>query len=166
MEWRNDPTQTAFPPVQSAPLAPAERQLLLHGFNDTAVEYPRDALVHQLFEAQVVRTPAAEALVYGDERLTYSQLNHRANRLAHALVSRGVKPDERVGLYVERSVEMVVGLLAIWKAGGAYVPLDPGYPAERLAYMIEDSSPVMVLTRAAMAERASATGCPVVVFGA
>ena len=166
MEWRNDPTQTAFPPVQSAPLAPAERQLLLHGFNDTAVEYPRDALVHQLFEAQVVRTPAAEALVYGDERLTYSQLNHRANRLAHALVSHGVKPDERVGLYVERSVEMVVGLLAIWKAGGAYVPLDPGYPAERLAYMIEDSSPVMVLTRAAMAERASATGCPVVVFGA
>ena len=119
-------------------LTEAERHQLLVQWNDTAVEYPRDRCIHQLFEAQVERSPGATALVYEDQQLTYGELNARANRLAHHLRSLGVGPGVLVGVCLERSLELVVGLLAILKAGGAYVPLDPSYPAERLAFMLQD----------------------------
>ncbi len=120
-------------------LADDERQVLVHDWNQTAQAYPTERALHQLIEDQVQRSPHAPALVFGATALTYAQLDARANQLAHALVARGVGPDSLVGICVERSIEMVVGLLAILKAGGAYVPLDPEYPRERLAYMVEDS---------------------------
>ncbi|GFM80231.1 hypothetical protein PSCICN_09230 [Pseudomonas cichorii] len=141
---------TPTTPLYSVAVLPAEELTqLLHGFNDTAADYPLDQTVHGLFEAQVERTPDAVALVFGDERLSYSELNQRANRLAHHLRSQGVVPDSRVGICVERGIEMVVGLLAILKAGGGYVPLDPAYPVERLAYMLQDSAPAAVLAQTA-----------------
>jgi amino acid adenylation domain-containing protein len=126
----------------------AEQHVLVHDWNATAQAYPLHRGVHQLFEEQVVRTPLAQALVFGQERLNYAELNQRANRLAHRLIEAGVGPDVLVGVAVERSVEMVVGLMAILKAGGAYVPLDPEYPRERLAYMLEDSGVKLLLTQA------------------
>ena len=105
--------------------------------------------MHELFEAQVARDPDAVALIYEEQTLSYGELNARANRLARHLVALGVQPDARVGLCVERSLEMVVGLLAVLKAGGAYVPLDPAYPPERLAFMLEDCAPNVVLTHVA-----------------
>jgi len=116
-------------------------------WNDTAVEYPQQLCIHQLFEAQVERTPDVVAVVFEDEQLTYWELNTRANQLAHYLQQLGVKPEVLVGICVERSLSMVIGLLAILKAGGAYIPLDPGYPQERLAYMLEDSQPGVLLTQ-------------------
>ena len=127
-------------------LTEAERHQLLVEWNDTAVEYPRDRCIHQLFEAQVERSPQATALVYETQQLTYGELNARANRLAHHLRSLGVGPEVLVGVCLERSPELVVGLLAILKAGGAYVPLDPGYPAERLAFMLQDTQAPVLLT--------------------
>ncbi|WP_259375544.1 non-ribosomal peptide synthetase [Azohydromonas lata] len=107
-----------------------------------------DALpVHRLMERQVRLTPRATALVFGQEALSYGDLNARANRLAHRLIALGVRPETKVGLAVERSIEMVVGVLAILKAGGAYVPLDPDYPADRLAYMVQDSGIALLLTQ-------------------
>ncbi|MDP9901729.1 non-ribosomal peptide synthetase [Variovorax ginsengisoli] len=103
--------------------------------------------VHRLIEQQVSRHPDAEALVFGEQALSYGELNARANRLAHHLIALGVKPETKVGIAVERSIEMVVGLLAILKAGGAYVPLDPEYPADRLAYMVADSGTALLLTQ-------------------
>src|SRR5215467_9999981 len=126
-------------------LSNAERHQILHEWNRTHAEYP-EVCIHELFEAQVKRTPAATALVFGGEKVSYFELNRRANRLAHYLRKNGVRPEKRVGICAERGVEMVVGLLAVLKAGGAYVPLDPTYPEERLQYMVEDSSPVAVLT--------------------
>ncbi|UXY50549.1 non-ribosomal peptide synthetase [Pseudomonas tohonis] len=135
-------------PIAELPLlSPAERETQLHGWNATATEYPLDTPVHQLIETQVQRTPDAPALAFGAETLSYAELNRRANRLAHALIARGVGPDSLVGIAVERSIEMVVGLLAILKAGGAYVPLDPEYPAERLAYMLDDSGVKLLLSQ-------------------
>ena len=128
-------------------LTEAERHQLLVEWNDTAVEYPRDRCIHQLFEAQVERSPEATALVYEDQQLTYGELNARANRLAHHLRSLGVGPEVLVGVCLERSLELVVGLLAILKAGGAYVPLDPSYPAERLAFMLQDTQAPVLLTQ-------------------
>ncbi|MFO7080191.1 AMP-binding protein, partial [Pseudomonas aeruginosa] len=98
---------------------------LLEGWNATAAEYPLQRGVHRLFEEQVERTPTAPALAFGEERLDYAELNRRANRLAHALIERGVGADRLVGVAMERSIEMVVALMAILKAGGAYVPVDP-----------------------------------------
>ncbi|MDK3025010.1 amino acid adenylation domain-containing protein [Cupriavidus taiwanensis] len=109
--------------------------------------YPAAEPVHRLFEARVAEQPDAMALCFGEERLTYAALNRRANALAHRLVAQGVGPDVPVGVLAERSVEMVVALLAILKAGGAYVPFDPDYPADRLAYMIEDSGVALVLVQ-------------------
>ncbi|WP_409303776.1 AMP-binding protein, partial [Pseudomonas sp. KCJK8993] len=109
--------------------------------------------VHQLIEEQVALAPEAPALVFGQQRLSYAELNRRANRLAHRLIQAGVGPDVLVGLAVERSIEMVVGLLAVLKAGGAYVPLDPEYPRERLAYMLEDSGVKLLLTQAHLLEQ-------------
>ncbi|MBY6244212.1 AMP-binding protein, partial [Methylosinus sp. Sm6] len=107
---------------------------------------PREACVHELFEAQAARTPAATAVVQDGRRLTYAELNAQANRLAHYLRRLGVGPDARVAVCLDRSPELVTALLAVLKAGGAYAPLDPSYPAERLSYMLRDSSPVVVLT--------------------
>ncbi|MCF2135391.1 amino acid adenylation domain-containing protein, partial [Mycetohabitans sp. B3] len=126
-----------------------ERQLLLQTWNATAAPYPVHQCIHQLFEAQVARSPDATALVYEAQTLSYAQLNARANRLAHRLIELGVKPDARVAICVERSPAMVVGLLAILKAGGAYVPLDPAYPSERLAHILADAAPMIVLADAA-----------------
>ncbi|NEO45947.1 MAG: AMP-binding protein, partial [Moorea sp. SIO4A3] len=127
-------------------LTAAEQQKLLVDWNNTAVDYPYDKCIHQLFEEQVEQTPDAIAVVFEDEKLSYRELNSRANQLAHYLQSLGVKPEVLVGICVERSIEMVVGLLAILKAGGAYVPIDPGYPPQRLAYMLADSEVLVLLT--------------------
>ncbi|MDF5706500.1 MAG: amino acid adenylation domain-containing protein [Nostoc sp. S4] len=128
-------------------LTTAQQQLLLVQWNDTSVEYPQHQCIHQLFEAQVERTPDAIAVVFEDKQLTYRQLNARANQLAHYLRTLGVKPEVLVGICTERSLEMIVGLLGILKAGGAYVPLDPAYPASRLAFMLSDSQVPVLLTQ-------------------
>ncbi|MBV9108491.1 MAG: amino acid adenylation domain-containing protein, partial [Gemmatimonadetes bacterium] len=131
-------------------LGDVERGQVLEEWNRTAAEYPSDRCIHRLFEEQVERTPGAVALRFEEESLTYAELNARANRLAHHLRGHGVGPEVRVGVLLERSLEMVVSLLAVLKAGGAYVPLDPGLPAERLAYMLEDSAVPLVLVQAAL----------------
>ncbi|MEO8488706.1 amino acid adenylation domain-containing protein [Pseudomonas sp.] len=128
-------------------LAADEQHLLVRDWNSTAQAYPTDCAIHQLIEDQVQRTPDAPALVFGATTLSYARLDTRANQLAHALREKGVGPDVLVGICIERSIEMVVGLLAILKAGGAYVPLDPEYPEDRLAYMIEDSGIQLLLTQ-------------------
>ncbi|HGM4344250.1 TPA: amino acid adenylation domain-containing protein [Pseudomonas aeruginosa] len=134
--------------VDSLPMLDAEeRYQLLEGWNATAAEYPLQRGVHRLFEEQVERTPMAPALAFGEERLDYAELNRRANRLAHALIERGVGADRLVGVAMERSIEMVVALMAILKAGGAYVPVDPEYPEERQAYMLEDSGVQLLLSQ-------------------
>src|SRR5580704_1494585 len=120
----------------------AERHQILYEWNDTEVEFPRDKCVHQMFEEQAARTPEAVALVFEDTLVSYRELNRRSNQLAHYLRSQGVHADALVAVYAERSIEMVVALLAVLKAGGAYVPLDPGYPHDRIRYMLEDSAPV------------------------
>src|SRR6185503_4830955 len=127
-------------------LTEAERHQLLMEWNDTAADYPKDKCIHQLFEEQVARTPDAIALEFEDQQITYRELNRRANQLAHYLITLGIGPEKLVGICVERSIEMVVGLLGILKAGGAYVPLDPAYPKERLRFMLEDSQASILLT--------------------
>ena len=117
----------------------------LQKWNDTPVAFPQ-VCTHELFEQQAARTPEAVALVFGERQLSYSELNERANKVAHHLRKRGVGPDVLVGVCLERSPEMVISLLAVWKAGGAYVPLDPAYPPERLSFMIDDAQPRVVLT--------------------
>jgi len=139
-----------------------ERQRLLHDWNQTAVDYPQAVCLHQLFEAQVQRTPDAVALVFENETLTYGELDTRANRLARHLQDMGVVPDQRVGICCERSLEMVVGLLGILKAGGAYVPLDPTYPRDRLAFMVEDSRTAVLLTQAHLLEHLPSTEARIV----
>lgn len=130
-----------------------DSEALIDGFNQTAREYPRNKCAHELFEAQVRRTPEAVAVVFQDVQLTYGQLNARANQLAYQLRRFGVGPDSLVGICVERSPEMVVGLLAILKAGGAYVPLDPSYPSERLAFMLKDANVFVLLTQSSLIDR-------------
>src|SRR4029077_6122144 len=112
------------------------------------VDYPNRQLIHELFEEQAARTPEAVAVVFEHQWLSYGELNRRANQLAHYLRHFGVRPDARVAVCMERSLEMIIGLLGIVKAGGAYVPLDPSYPRERLHYMLEDSQPLALLTEA------------------
>ncbi|NWE79930.1 condensation domain-containing protein, partial [Pseudomonas yamanorum] len=124
-----------------------EQRELSQGWNTTATVYPLERAVHQLIADQVARTPQAIALQFGEQQLTYRELDQRANQLAHQLISLGVGPEVLVGLAMERSLEMVIGLLAVLKAGGAYVPLDPDYPTERLAYMIEDSAIGLLLSQ-------------------
>ena len=128
-------------------LTKSEQQQLLIDWNNTQVDYPQDKCIHHLFEEQVERTPDAVAVVFEGQQLTYNELNCRANQLAHYLQSLGVKPDELVGICVERSLEMIVGLLGILKAGGAYVPLDPDYPLERINFMLEDAAVKVLLTQ-------------------
>ncbi|MDR0217265.1 MAG: amino acid adenylation domain-containing protein, partial [Enterobacteriaceae bacterium] len=140
--------------VRDLPLSsPAEQQALVD-FNASQMAFPQtpDTLVHSLFEQQAALHPDAIAVEFAEQTLSYGELNRRANRLAHHLIALGVRPDERVAICVERSPEMIVGLLAILKAGGAYVPLDPAYPAERLNFMLKDSAPVALLTQRALAQ--------------
>src|SRR5919199_263585 len=134
-------------------LTQPERQQLLVEWNETLMDYPQDVCIHQLFEAQSERTPDAVAGVFESEQLSYCELNRRANKIAHHLRSLGVRPDVLVGICVERSLEIVVGLLGILKAGGAYVPLDPAYPQERLAFMLEDSQVPILLTQQRLVDR-------------
>lgn len=134
-------------------LTETERHQLLVEWNNTWAEYPQDKCIHQLFEAQVERSPDAIAVVFEEEQLTYRELNARANQLAHYLQSLGVGPEVLVGICVERSTEMVIGLLGILKAGGAYVPIDPAYPQERLAFILEDSGVSVLLTQAQLIEK-------------
>ncbi|WPB73718.1 amino acid adenylation domain-containing protein [Archangium violaceum] len=148
-------------PLAGLPLlSEGERRQLLVDWNDTRAEYPRDTCLHALVEAQGVRTPDAVAVEFEGQQLTYRELDRRAHQLAHALRERGVGPETRVGLCVERSLEMAVGLLGILKAGGAYVPLDPSYPPERLAFMLEDSAPAVLLTQRQFRERLPLKGTP------
>ncbi|HEU0014949.1 MAG TPA: amino acid adenylation domain-containing protein, partial [Longimicrobium sp.] len=142
-------------------LSRAERRRVLEEWNATGAAYPAGTCVHERFQEQVERAPGATAVVSGEDRLTYAELNARANRLAHYLRGLGVGPDARVALCAERGPEMVVGLLAILKAGGAYVPLDPGHPQERLEYMLRDSAPLAVLTQARIRGRVEGAGVPV-----
>src|SRR5215470_2317004 len=127
-------------------LTPAERRQMLRDWNSTAADYPR-ATIHQLIEEQVRRTPDAVALQAGAEQVTYAELNRRANQLARRLMRQGAGPEARVGLCLERGVEMVVGLLAALKAGAAYVPLDPAYPIDRLGYMAHDAGVRLIVTQ-------------------
>jgi len=122
-----------------------ERTRLVNTWNATTTSYPRGRSVQELFELQAQRTPEAQAVVSGDQRVSYGELNQRANRLAHYLRRRGVGREIPVGVCLERSVEMVIALLAILKAGGSYVPLDPAYPRERLRFMLEDSQTTVVV---------------------
>jgi len=144
-------------------LSPSEHRQVLEAFNATAVTYPSERLIYELFEEQAVQRPEATALVFGERHLTYAELNRRANQLAHHLISLGVQPDDRVAIFMERSFEMVVGLLGILKAGGAYVPLDPEYPLERLAYMLNDCEPVALVTHTAVEERLPAAAVMMIV---
>src|SRR5947209_4737662 len=127
-------------------LSKAEQHQLL-AWNSTQSDYPEQACVHQLIEEQVQRTPEALAVVFEERQLSYSEVNRQANQLAHLLQARGVGPEVLVGVCMERSIELVVALLAILKAGGAYVPLDPTYPQERLSYMIQDAQMPVLLTQ-------------------
>jgi amino acid adenylation domain-containing protein len=132
--------------ISELPLLTQFERQQLAAWNNTQTDYPKDACIHQLFEQQVERSPDAIALVFEEQQLTYKELNQRANQLAHLLRNLGVGPEVLVGICVERSLEMLVGLLGILKAGGAYVPLDPAYPPERLVFMLEDAEVAVVLT--------------------
>ena len=143
-------------------LTDAEKQQLLVQWNDAKSNYPKDKCIHELFEAQVDRSPNAVAVVFEDKQLTYRELNRRANQLAHHLRNLGVGPEALVGLCVERSLEMVVALLGILKSGGAYVPLDPTYPSERLAFMLADAQVSVLLTQQQLVEKLSAHRAPLV----
>jgi non-ribosomal peptide synthetase component F len=134
-------------------LAEGERRQLLYDWNNTQAEFLHRQCIHELFEAQVEKTPDATAVVFEEDSLSYGELNHRANQLAHYLRKLGVKPETRVAICLERSLEMVVALFAVLKAGGAYVPLDPSHPQERLHYMLEDTQAAFVLTQANLEEK-------------
>ena len=139
-----DPEQ----PIRSLPLlTDAEKDLLVNDWNPTFKRFPKDSCIHELFEAQVRRTPNAVAVVFREEQLTYQQLDDRANQVADLLQTIGVEAETLVGICLERSLEMVIGLLAILKTGGAYVPLDPSYPGERLGYMVADAALSVLLTQ-------------------
>ncbi len=134
--------------LSNLPLLTAEEQRQQAEWNATGADYPRRACIHELFEAQAERTPEAIALEWETGRLTYREVNERANRIAHYLRTLGIGPEVPVAICLERSPELIVGVLAILKAGGAYVPLDPSYPQERLAFMLEDTAaPVLLTTR-------------------
>jgi natural product biosynthesis luciferase-like monooxygenase protein/amino acid adenylation domain-containing protein/FkbM family methyltransferase len=141
--------------VSELPLLDAdETEQMLCRWNETAVEYEREVCVHHLFARQAARTPELTALIEGEQQLSYAALDARSNQLAHYLRRLGVKPEQRVGVLLERGIAAVVALLAILKAGGAYLPLDPSYPAERLAFMLEDAGAAVLVTRSELVELA------------
>ncbi|WP_051240371.1 non-ribosomal peptide synthetase [Paenibacillus alvei] len=131
-----------------------ERNQIIVDFNDTAAAYPSEKTIHELFEAQVEKTPNQVALALGEERITYQELNEKANRLARVLRENGVKADEVVGILADRSLEMAVGIFGVLKAGGAYMPIDPEYPEERIRYMLEDSGANLLLVQAHLKQQA------------
>lgn len=133
-------------------ISAAKLRNLLLDLNNTRADYPSDKRVHQLFEEQVLRTPAQTAVTFGEECLTYAELNARANQVAHYLQKLGVGPDVPIGLYLNRSIEMVVGLLGVLKVGGTYIPLDPQYPKERLVFTIEETKTSILLTQGHLAQ--------------
>lgn len=154
--------EDATQPLARLPLlTPHERDLALFTFNQTEVTFPEDICVHQLFERQAAKTPNAPALLFEDQLLNYSELNERANRLARYLLTHGVKAGDVVGVYMERSVAMIISLLATWKAGATYVPLDPTFPTERLRMVFEDISNPTVLTQTALASDLPSSGARV-----
>jgi non-ribosomal peptide synthetase component F len=134
-------------------LSQDERHKLVVEWNDTAADYPRDKCIHTLFEEQVGKTPDCLAVCDEDTQLTYRELDERSNQLAHYLREQGVGPETIVAICVERSVEMVVGLLGVLKAGGAYLPMDPEYPADRLSFMLEDAQAKILLTQSKLQDR-------------
>ena len=134
-------------------LTTKEKEQLLVEWNQTEIDYPKNKTVYQLFEEQVEKKPNNSAVIYEDEELTYQELNEKANQLAHYLRSHGVGPDTLVAIAVERSLEMIIGLLGILKAGGAYVPLDPSYPEDRLQFMLENTQSPVLLTQSHLKER-------------
>ncbi len=159
------PSQPELPIAELPLLSAGERRQLFSEWNDTQAEYP-PVCIHELFEAQAQRTPEAVAVMFERQHLSYRELNQRANQLAHHLRGMGVGPDTLVGICVERSLEMVIGLLGILKAGGAYVPLDPAYPSDRLALMLDDAEPAVVLTQTTLGQRLPARGARVLLLDA
>ncbi|MBL8675864.1 MAG: amino acid adenylation domain-containing protein, partial [Alphaproteobacteria bacterium] len=150
----NSPKEDLLKSIYELPLLTSqEKHQLLIEWNNTKADYPADKTVHQLFEEQVKKTPHNTAVIYENQELSYEQLNAKANQLAHYLRGQGVGPDTLVAIAVERSLEMIIGLLAILKAGGAYVPLDPAYPEDRLQFMLEDTNAPLLITQAHLKER-------------
>lgn len=133
-------------------LSEMEREQILVQWNETQTDYPRELCIHDLFQEQVKRTPNAVAVQFEDQSLTYKELDKRADELSKILIAQGVKPGVLVGIYVKRSLDMLVGLLGVLKAGGAYLPLDPSFPAERLAFMLADSEASFILTQTSLQE--------------
>ncbi len=154
-----DPGQTL---IKLPLLTEFERQQLLDSTNRTEAAYPTDRCLHELVEEQVKRTPEAVAVVFQDRSLTYRELNQRANQLAGHLKVLGIKPDDLVGICLERSLDMAVALLGVLKSGGAYVPMDSSYPRERLAFMAQDARPKVMLTQAKLAKLIPAAGAQLV----
>jgi len=149
-------------PLATQPiLSPSEITELLETFNDTKTVFPSNAVLHELIEAQVRKSPDAPAVTFDGRSLTYAALNRRANQLAHHLRKLNVGPDTLVGVFLERSLEMVVALLAVLKAGGAYLPVDPEYPADRIAFMLGDAKCPVLLTQRHLATRVPAVACAV-----
>ena len=131
---------------------------LLREFNNTEAAYPKEKSIVELFEEQVTKTPQAIATVFADQELTYKELNERSNQLAHYLQKQGVKAETLVPICIERSLEMLIGILGILKAGGAYVPVDPEYPADRISYMLEDTAAKLILSSKASSEKLDGSG--------
>jgi amino acid adenylation domain-containing protein len=148
--------------IGQLPLLPEAEQQLLAGWNRTKTDYPRDRSIQEVFEAQATETPDAIALIFETEQFTYRELNERANQLANYLTGLGVGANSLVGIYIERSLETVVGLLGVLKAGGAYVPLDTAYPQERLEFMVKDTQVSTILTQQRLADRLPASNAQVV----
>jgi amino acid adenylation domain-containing protein len=144
-------------PVSRLRLVGDEERARLAAWNATSAPYPSERCIHQLFQAQAAKTPAAVALAWGDATLTFRELDERANRLARALARRGAGPEVRVGICVERSPDLVAAVLAVMKAGGAWVPVDPAHPPERVAYVLQDSGAALVLTHARLRGRVPAS---------
>jgi amino acid adenylation domain-containing protein len=147
--------------IWELPMQTAVEAKQIEDWNRTGKEYERDLSIQQLFERQVERSPQASAVRFGEEELSYAELNRRANRLGWYLRAQGVGPDVLVGICVERSLEMMVGLLGILKAGGAYVPLDPGYPEERLQFMLQDAQLSLLLAQTGTSTRVERAGLPI-----
>ncbi|WP_291572007.1 condensation domain-containing protein, partial [Clostridium sp. UBA4548] len=139
-------------------LSEADKNQILYEFNDTKAYYPIDKTIHELFEEQVDKTPDNIAVVFEDKKLTYKELNERANSLARVLRNKGVKADSIVGIMVERSLEMIVGIIGILKSGGAYLPIDPNYPKERIEYMLKDSGSKVLLSKSGLVETIKFSG--------
>jgi non-ribosomal peptide synthetase component F/acyl carrier protein len=143
--------------ISSLPMLTEQELNTIKEWHQIDSEYSKNACLHQLFEERVEKTPDAIAIVFEDRQLTYQQLNQKANQIAHYLHSQGIKPEDKIGLCVDRSLEMIAGILGILKAGGAYVPLDTTYPQERLNFILEDARIDLVLTQKHLLERFSQT---------